>query len=65
MTELQEARAKWLDAETRVIESQLAIQRLTVANCELQTKLCCAQGEAEIMKAMQQGFVAGLIGICW
>lgn len=63
MDELQKARAKWLDAESRLIALQRENQRLTVANFELQMKLTCAQGEAAIMKGMHEGFVAGLLGL--
>jgi len=61
MTELQEARAKWLEAEERILKLQKENGDLLHRNYELQMKLYVAEAQAQCAQAMHEGFVAGLL----
>jgi hypothetical protein len=61
MDELQQARAKWLDAEARIIALQRENQRLSSENFELQMKLIGAQTELSVTKGAQAGLLAALL----
>jgi hypothetical protein len=46
MTELQQARADWLDALSKNVELECQVERLKQANFELQSQLINAQAMA-------------------
>jgi len=61
MSELQEARAKWLDAETRAVELQGQVAKLTHENFELRMKVYAAEFRAIAAENMMRGFLTGLV----
>lgn len=63
MTELQEARAKWLDAESRCLELQSQNARWIAENHELRAKLLASQCQATVMEEMARGCARALLTV--
>ncbi len=61
MTELQQARADWLNAESRILDLQRENQRLMQQNHELTMKLICAEVRAMTAEAMATGTMQALL----
>lgn len=63
MTELQQARADWLNAELRVVDLQRENQRLLQQNHELQMRLVSTQFRATIAEAMSTGLAQAMLTV--
>lgn len=63
MTELQQARADWLNAESRIVDLQRENQRLLQQNHELQMNLISMQCRATIAEAMSVGFAQTMLTV--
>lgn len=63
MTELQEARRKWLDAESRCLELQAENVRLIDENHRLNIKSMSSQCEAVIMGEMVKSLSRAMLTV--
>ena len=63
MTELQEARRKWLDAESRCLELQADNVRLIDENFKLKAQLLASQCQANVMTEMAKGLSKAILTV--
>ncbi len=63
MTELQEARAKWLDAETRALQLQSEVTRLQRANYELQSQVITLSAQSSIWEIGYRNMTSAMLGV--
>lgn len=61
MTDLQLARADWLDAETRLLALQKENSDLRCRCFELESKLIAAQTMEAVWKCSFEGFAIGML----
>lgn len=61
MDDLQQARADWLDAESRLTKLQHEYHELQRRMLELQMRLHCAEARAQCAESMHAGFLSGLM----
>lgn len=62
MTELQEARAKWLEAEEKIISLNRELLEAHRKNCELQMGLNSAEAQLRCLRINHEGLIRGLLG---
>lgn len=63
MTELQQARKKWLDAESKICELQAENFRLLDENYRLKSQLMASQCEAAVMGDMARNLSRAMLTV--
>jgi hypothetical protein len=61
MTDIQKARANWLDAESRILALQKENSDLAQRNYELQMKLSIAEMQATYLQSFSLGLAAAFL----